>query len=460
MSPSRVGNRSAGNVEPNPTGMVRGTGLLLLGQVAGNAGFFAASLIIARALGPSGRGAIAFFLASTFLAAYVGRVGFESAASVYAARDPDRQGVVLTNVLLFTVPSSVIAGAALVFVMFLLPFELPPSLNDAALVAIAGATVATAFHDVSLAFLLGCRRYAAYALGFGAGPWVYCVILLALGAGPGLDISRVILAWIGYRLALGLLLLAVAARGARPTLPDLPLMREMLGYGVRGWPGTISAFLNLRADQWLMGFISTEAQLGAYAVAVSAADPLLYAPIAAAMALLPVASASGGGRRTEATLGAVRALLVVTATGIVVALALGPTVIPVLFGPEFEVSVRPFLFLLPAPLGFVLLATFGSALRGAMAPGRAAGAEVIAAAVGLTLNLVLVPTYGATGAAAAASLAFIIGGVSALLAYRRLAGFEMRRLRPGRDDLALVWGVARRAAFAAANAARGSGRAE
>ena len=459
MSPSRVGNRSAGNVEPTPTGMVRGTGLLLLGQVAGNAGFFAASLIIARALGPSGRGAIAFFLASTFLAAYVGRVGFENAATVYAARDRDRQGVVLTNVLLFTVPSSVLAGAALVCVMILLPFELPPSLNDAALVAIAGATVATAFHDVSLAFLLGCRRYAAYALGFGAGPWMYCVILLALAAGPGLDISRVILAWIGYRLALGLLLMAVAARRARPKLPNLPLMREMLGYGVRGWPGTISAFLNLRADQWLMGFISTEAQLGAYAVAVSAADPLLYAPIAAAMALLPVASASGGGR-TEATLGTVRALLVVTAIGIVVALALGPTVIPALFGAEFEVSVTPFLLLLPAPLGFVLLATFGSALRGAMAPGRAAGAEVIAAAVGLTLNLVLVPRYGASGAAAAASLAFIVGGVSALLAYRRLAGFEIRRLRPGRDDLALVWGVARRAAFAAANAARGSRRAE
>ena len=459
MCPSRVSNRSAGNVEPTPTGMVRGTGLLLLGQVAGNAGFFAASLIIARALGPSGRGAIAFFLASTFLAAYVGRVGFENAATVYAARDRDRQGVVLTNVLLFTVPSSVLAGAALVCVMILLPFELPPSLNDAALVAIAGATVATAFHDVSLAFLLGCRRYAAYALGYGAGPWMYCVILLALAAGPGLDISRVILAWIGYRLALGLLLMAVAARRARPKLPNLPLMREMLGYGVRGWPGTISAFLNLRADQWLMGFISTEAQLGAYAVAVSAADPLLYAPIAAAMASPPCRVSfrrrphRSHARHSSRPVGC-HCYWDRRGPGS------GPTVIPALFGAEFEVSVTPFLLLLPAPLGFVLLATFGSALRGAMAPGRAAGAEVIAAAVGLTLNLVLVPRYGASGAAAAASLAFIVGGVSALLAYRRLAGFEIRRLRPGRDDLALVWGVARRAAFAAANVARGSRRAE
>ena len=431
--------------------------MLLLGQVAGNAGFFASSLIIARALGPSGRGAIAFFLASTFLAAYVGRVGFENAASVFAAREQDRQGVVLTNVLLFTVPSSVLAGATLAFAMILLPSGLPPSLDDAALVAIAAAAVATAFHDVGLAFLLGCRRFAAYALGFGAGPWVYCAILLALAAGPGLDIRRVILAWIGYRFALGVLLVAVSARAVRPKAPDLPLMRQMLGYGLRGWPGTISAFLNLRADQWLMGFISTEAQLGAYAVAVSAADPLLYAPIAAAMALLPVASASRDGR-TETALGTVRALLVVTATGIVVAVVLGPTVIPALFGSGFEVSVTPFLLLLPAPLGFVLLATFGSALRGAMAPGRAAAADVTAAAVGLTLNLVLVPRHGASGAAAAASISFIVGGVYAMLAYRRLAGFDLRRLRPGRADLTLVWDATRRAASGVANAARGARR--
>ncbi len=419
--------------------------MLLLGQIAGNAGFFAASLIVARALGPDGRGVVAFFLAGTFLAAYVGRVGFENAASVYAAREHDRQGVVLTNALLFTVPSSVLAGTALACAMILLPVALPTSLDDAALLAIVAGTFATAFHDVSLAFLLGCRRYAAYSLGFGAGSWAYCLILLALAAGPGLDITRVIVAWVGYRLGVGVLLMAVAARRSRPKPPDLALFRAMLSYGLRGWVGTISAFLNLRADQLLMGFITTEAQLGAYAVAVSAADPLLYTPIAAAMALLPVAAGDSRGR-TEATLGAVRGLIVITSIGVVAAAAIGPVLIPLLFGAAFEVSVTPFLLLLPAPFGFVLLATFGSALRGAMAPGKAAGAEVIAAGVGLTLDLLLVPRHGASGAAAAASFAFMTGGLCALLAYRRLAGFEMRRLLPQRKDFGLARDLVRRAA--------------
>ena len=42
--------------------MAQGSAVLFAAQVIGNAGFFAAVLILARGLGPAGRGAVAFFI--------------------------------------------------------------------------------------------------------------------------------------------------------------------------------------------------------------------------------------------------------------------------------------------------------------------------------------------------------------------------------------------------------------
>ena len=47
-------------------------------------------------------------------------------------------------------------------------------------------------------------------------------------------------------------------------------------------------FLNFRIDQPLMGFITTEAALGIYAVAVNGSEILLYLPSATGLALPPV----------------------------------------------------------------------------------------------------------------------------------------------------------------------------
>jgi O-antigen/teichoic acid export membrane protein len=56
--------------------------------------------------------------------------------------------------------------------------------------------------------------------------------------------------------------------------------------------------------------------------------------------------------------------------------------------------------------------------------------------VGVVLDLVLIPRFGATGAAVAASTAFLAGGSVAVAAYARLNPFAWRALLvPRRGDL-------------------------
>jgi hypothetical protein len=57
---------------------------------------------------------------------------------------------------------------------------------------------------------------------------------------------------------------------------------------------------------------------------------------------------------------------------------------------------------------------------------------------------VLIPEHGATGAAIAASAAFLAGGIVAALAYRAMGEMDVKLLVPRRTDFDLIRGQARR----------------
>ena len=71
----------------------------------------------------------------------------------------------------------------------------------------------------------------------------------------------------------------------------------------------------------------------------------------------------------ELVLRGFRSAALITLAGMILALLLGPTLLPVVFGAEFDASVTPFLLLLPGALGFVAMAVFSSGLAASDATG-------------------------------------------------------------------------------------------
>ena len=207
--------------------------------------------------------------------------------------------------------------------------------------------------------------------------------------------------------------------------------------------GSLARFLNFRTDQILMGFIATEAALGLYAVAVNVSEVLLYLPSSAATALLPLIARTESSRRSQETLRAFRSVIFVTAVGVGAAALLGPVVLPAVFGDAFDESVVPFLWLLPGTFGYAASAVFSTALVGSSSPGLSSLGPIVSLVVGFALDLALIPPFGATGAAAAASVAFLVGGATALITYRRVSPFTWRSLLvPHRGDLDVLVALA------------------
>jgi O-antigen/teichoic acid export membrane protein len=284
-------------------------------------------------------------------------------------------------------------------------------------------------------------RQLAFITGFAS--WVYAGLVLLLWAGPGLTVGRAALAWTATEALRATVLIALSSRGTILALPNRRLLAEEIGFGLRLWVGSLARFLNFRTDQILMGFIATEAALGFYAVAVNVSEALLYLPSSAATALLPLIARTEPARRGQETLRAFRSVIFVTAAAVGVAALLGPVLLPVVFGDAFDESVIPFLWLLPGTFGYAASAVFSNALVGSSSPGLSSVGPMVSLTVGFALDLALIPPFGATGAAAAASVAFLIGGATALLTYRRVSPFPWQTmLVPHRGDLDVLAALA------------------
>ena len=122
----------------------------------------------------------------------------------------------------------------------------------------------------------------------------------------------------------------------------------------------------------------------------------------------------------------------------------GRFVLPAVFGDAFDESIIPFLWLLPGTLGFAASTVFSNALVGSSSPGLSSLGAVVSLTVGFALDLALIPQYDATGAAVAASAAFLAGGAVALATYHRVTPFSWRALLvPHRGDLDVLRALAR-----------------
>jgi O-antigen/teichoic acid export membrane protein len=408
--------------------IARGSAPLFWAQVVGNAGLLVAVVPIARELGPTGRGTVAFITVTAIIAATLARLGVTEATTVFCARRPTKRSALLSNLLLSVSVSAFVAALVVCGTLELVPALRPPGIGDAELAVLAGAMFASGLADAGYMFVLGCSRFRLHALVTATAAWLYAGTMWLLAITGEITVIHATLIWVAAQAAKAGVLLFASARAEGLSRPEPQLLRESLAFGVRAWIGTLSTAFNERLDQIIVALIASEAVLGIYATAVNAFDVLLYLAAAAATAMVPLVARADPAQRTGRVLAAFRAVALVTAIGIALAAAVGPELIRIVFGAEFHDSAAPFLWLLPGALGFAALSIFSSALVGSSAPGRSSAGPLMSLVLGIALDFALVPPLGASGAAIAASAGLVAGGVVALLLYRRHSPFPLRAL--------------------------------
>lgn len=416
---------------------------LFVAQVLGNAGFFVAVLLVARVLGPSGRGTVAFVTVLCLVLARIASLGVQEASTYLAAREEDGRGSILVNLWLWTLLSASAVAALTVGGMEALGLT-PGFLGPTEQVVLGVGTVVAGFVDAGIAYLYGIKAFRSVAPVTATAPWIY-VALLAVAAFVG-DVSPGVAlgCWLVTHVAWAGALVVACVRNVRPGRPRAALFRSSLHYGIRAWVGTMARFANFRADQLLLGLLASEAVLGIYAVSVNASEMLLYLPAAVASVLVSQVATVHPDHQPLEIKRAFRIVAVLTVAATALAVLAGPVLIPVVFGSAYGGSVEPFVILSIGALGYAASAIFSGGLLGASRPGLSSVGPLTSLVLGVVLDVTLIPPFGASGAAVAATVAFAGGGIAAAVLFRRAFGLSARELLPTLEDARTATAKARR----------------
>jgi O-antigen/teichoic acid export membrane protein len=394
----------------------RGPGQKLLAQnvvarVFALASLGTATIFVAHVSGAAGVGVFALLRVLPGLVGVLVSGGLPSAVGYFLARQNDRR--LRPTIIAMTLASGAIgalawrAGTAVISRVF---FGGTPQL----VIAVAGITV---FTQMLVAVSKGCAQGIEDMVGanrvivleeFTFLP-VYGVLwivgvrgwALLLAGLVGADLLTACVAW-----------RRLARRGffANFGWPSLEQTRQIWSYGMRGQIGGAFALVNLRLDFVLLGVFASTAVVGSYAVASKFAELLRLPSLALTYVLYPQFAREAQADRASAAQRARRLLLPALAVTVVAAIPAGilaEVALPLLYGRAFQSAV------LPAQILLVGLCVEGAAgvmiayLYGIGRPGLNSLALGAGAALTVLLDILLIPRFGAVGAAVASSAAYL-----------------------------------------------------
>ncbi|MGZ4776786.1 MAG: oligosaccharide flippase family protein [Oryzihumus sp.] len=213
--------------------------------------------------------------------------------------------------------------------------------------------------------------------------------------------------------------------------PSPALARSVTAFGARGQLSDLLMLVNLRLDFLILGGLAGPAVLGQYAVASKCAELMRLPSTACNYVLYPrFARAPRSVADAEARRLAWRCCLmtVVAVPLMVVAAVVG---LPLLYGSGFRSAVVPACVLVVG-LAFDGAAAVASAyLRGVGHPGTNSIGIAVGVTVTVALDVLLIPRYGALGAAVASSVAYLTTTAMLVLLAHRLT---LPAGRAGRHD--------------------------
>ena len=244
-------------------------------------------LITARALGPEGRGGLAFMTTMAMLTATLASLGVEEANGNLAGTQPGLRRALATN----SVVIALVVGCSAAGLLLGLIEAFPSVGGDStpALRWIAMAAIPILVLQVYLQFLVRADYgFRATNLAALVGP---VLSVLANGILVALDVITVETALATWVVAqgLGMLVLVwyVDRRLAGFGRPDFRLIRRATGFGIKAHLGRVMKTGNYRLDQWLLGAMAGSRELGLYSVAVAWSEALFYLPEALGMVVRP-----------------------------------------------------------------------------------------------------------------------------------------------------------------------------
>ena len=409
----------------------RGVAITAIGNALPPAAMLVTQVLLAQSLGVSGRGAVAAATAPLMFAVALLTLGLPESLTFFVARGGAGR---ISRQLGISLVALAISGSIGTWLIVIFAQPLSAGSNQlAGLMTIASAALVPAL-------LTGALRGVAY----GAQSWwlvmadrtlsallqlVTVGVLFAIGSLTPMTATLTIAA----TTFAGAVVYLVTPRwwaalhgsklhGSNDSSESAHSLSRVTSYAWRIWVGSMAGIVLTRLDQVMMTPLAGVEELGIYVVAANVSSVALLFNNAVSQVMFAVESGEPSATRVGR---AARISTLVTALVGGGLAAASPWMVPILFGPEFSPAV---------PVLAVLVLTYSLAIPGSVAgatlaarghPGiRSLGIAISAVFYVVTMFL-LVPIWGALGAALAMFVGTVVPGYLNIYLLHRYCGVPL-----------------------------------
>jgi O-antigen/teichoic acid export membrane protein len=210
---------------------------------------------------------------------------------------------------------------------------------------------------------------------------------------------------------------------------DKAILRDILTFGFKLSVTHSLLTLTYDVDLFIINYFSVgAAQIGYYTLAVSIAELVWYVSEAVMIVMLPyIASAAESDKARLAATTCRNAVLLTTLSGLGLAVVSRP-IIALVYGEAFLPAAVPFLVLLPGAITMVIFRVLYDYLlisRDPLYVGIATGAAMV---INVVANFFLIPRLGIVGASLASVISYTVTSVIAVYLFKRTAPIPLREI--------------------------------
>lgn len=378
----------------------------------------ATSIVLARKLGPDGRGVVALANLTVVLCTVIATLGLGTSYAYLAGRDDHDQRDLVGN--------AVVMGLVLGLLTMGLLLALSSLLLDSVLRGMSHVQFVATLSSLPFAFvtyfltnvLIGAGQAArASWIQFYIGIFGASVVIAAVVLGHQRAFGVIIVMAITSAVEAGWVAVIVARDYGISLRRVWRIASAALAYGAKAYVGSIGTQFWARADFLILNYYAGPATLGQYAVATAVAERVWLLDSAVSQVTLHQVIRSSPDQAANLVARTSRNVLLVSGLASIALAIVSPVLVPALFGEEFRPAVLPLVLLLPGVLALGVARPVSSYFFGQLGkPGITSYLSVLTAAVGVAAYLILIPPFGLAGAAIGSSIAYFVP----ILVYLRL----------------------------------------
>jgi O-antigen/teichoic acid export membrane protein len=368
---------------------------------------FTSAVVIARVLGPAGRGFYAVAATVGALGVQFGNLGLHASNTYNVAKDRALLPALIGNtlaVVFMACVAAVLSGIAL----SIWP-QLSPIHGTLLALALASIPVGLAYL-LTQGLLLGVNEVRAYNNLECGGKLLALVLVCILAVAHSGSVE----------LFFGVTLLSVMATflwallrlrraSTDPPAPSLAVFRESIGIGTRAYIIAFFGFLLLRIDLLMVKYLLGPTEAGYYSVSEVLAENAMMFPVVVGLLLFPKLSAI---KEREEKLQLVTKAVLVTAAlmlpVVVIATLAAAPIISIAFGRSFHPAVSPFVWLMPGTYFLGIQTVMVQLLNSEGYPPIIVLAWIAVTIINIAVNFWAIPRYGITGASVASSVCYFL----------------------------------------------------